>query len=85
MEFGKFIASKEFENLKISDEYWRSVSDKFPKLSKLACLLNILVSTSFIERFFSLCGFINNPRSTNISDDLFIEKTLLKANLWILE
>jgi len=48
-------------------------------------LLSIPATSAHIERFFSVAGIINSKHSTNISDDLLIERSLLKANIKLLE
>lgn len=45
-------------------------------------LLNVFTILILLQ---SLCGSINNQRATNISDELFIMRSMLKANLWLLE
>ena len=58
---------------------------KFPYLSKLALRLsNISSSSAFIERYFSICGFVQNDRNQNMSQDLFIKRCFLRANIKIL-
>ena len=37
-----------------------------------------------IERYFSVCGFTQNKRKQNITENLFIAKCLLRANIKIL-
>ncbi len=68
-----------------SNQFWFKHENNFPYLSKLAlALLNIPSSSAFIERFFSICGVICNKRSLNIGDDLLITRSLLKANVKLL-
>jgi len=58
----------------------------FPKICELALiLLNINSSSAFIERFFSICGFIQDKRRQNITIDLFKMRCLLRANIKILD
>ena len=55
-------------------------------LSKLArILINIKSSSSCIERYFSICGFVSKKNRTNIGDDLFKAKCMLRANIEILK
>lgn len=44
-------------------------------------LLNIKSSSAIIERFFSICGIVNDKRRQNMSDELLITRSLLKANM----
>ena len=37
-----------------------------------------------IERYFSVCGFTQDKRKQNITENLFIAKCLLRANIKIL-
>jgi hypothetical protein len=46
--------------------------------------MNINSSSSFIERYFSICGFVQDKRRMNISIDLFQSRCLLRANIKIL-
>ena len=47
-------------------------------------LLNRNSSSAFIERFFSICGFIQDKRRAKTSIDLFKKRCLLRANIKIL-
>ena len=68
-----------------SQHFWLSNSKNFPNLFKLACfLLNISSSSACIERYFSICGFINKKQSSNSYTDLFLDRCLLRANISIL-
>ncbi|CAF0799022.1 unnamed protein product [Brachionus calyciflorus] len=58
-----------------SKEFWYQHQGAFAKLSKLAnILLNINSSSACVERFFSLCGFIENKRNQNMETELFINR-----------
>ena len=64
-----------------SKEFWYQHKGAFPKISKLAnILLNINSSSACVERFFSLCGFIENKRNQNMETELFISRCFLRAN-----
>ena len=66
-------------------EFWLSNRQQFPLLYRLACfLLNINSSSACIERFFSICGFVQKKNSSNIKSDLFKARCLLEANLDLL-
>jgi hypothetical protein len=47
-------------------------------------LLNILSSAAYIERFYSLSGNICKTKSGNMGKNLIITRSLLKANIGIL-
>jgi hypothetical protein len=66
-------------------QFWLKNKEKLPYLSKLALLLmNINSSSAFIERYFSICGFVQDKRRKNISIDLFKNRCFLRANIKIL-
>jgi hypothetical protein len=68
-----------------SRNFWLDRLDSLPNLSKLALILsNINSSSAFIERYFSICGFVEDKRKMNISHDLFIKRCFLRANVKIL-
>ena len=65
--------------------FWLDRLSEFPKISKLALILsNINSSSAFIERYFSVCGFVQDKKKMNISLNLFIKRCLLRANIKIL-
>ena len=65
--------------------FWIKNTVKFPFLSKLArILINIKSSSSCVERYFSICGFNSKKYSSNIGDDLFTARCMLRANIDIL-
>lgn len=77
-----YIILKEM-NAEIKDisNFFKHHGNKFPYLKKLAYLLLCMnSSSSCIERFFSVCGFVNKKNSTNIRYCLFKAKCLLRAN-----
>ena len=66
--------------------FWSKYKTQMPRLSRLALvLLNINVSSAFIERFFSICGIICKKQSGNMSDDMIITRSILKTNIEILK
>ncbi len=65
--------------------FWNENALKLPMLHKLAqIILNINSSSASIERFFSLCGFVCDPRRARMDDDLVIIRCLLKANIQLI-
>jgi hypothetical protein len=85
-EFRKLIRSKDFiEQVEVTEDFWCENSANFPILSKLAqALLVIPSSASFIERFFSICG-VMSEKYTNIDDDLFQMRSMLRVNFDVLK
>lgn len=63
-------------------EFWRENKKELPYLYDLALrLLSIPASSASVERLFSVAGQINNIRAQNMSSDLLIKRTFLKANM----
>ena len=85
--FTKFLQSKEFfDKYFSSKQFWIKNGKKFSNLSKLTLiLLNILASSSCVERYFSICGVVCQKRNSHSNDDLIISRCLLKANMPILK
>jgi hypothetical protein len=48
-------------------------------------LLNLPATSSFIERFFSISGIVCDVRRLNMTDDLVIKRSMMKANMNILK
>ena len=70
---------------KSTSSFWREKSEKLPMLAKLAeILLNINSSSASVERYFSICGLVQNKRACNSDTQFFISKCVLRANLNIL-
>jgi hypothetical protein len=87
MKFTKIIREKSFleENF-TTKQFWLKHKTLIPNLFNLSLIiLNILPSSSVIERFFSICGVICENRRLAMKDDLLIERSLLKTNIKILE
>ena len=87
-KFKTFISQNNFENIKrikSSTAFWEQNSGAIPHIARLFLLLNTIPSTSAsIERYFSICGFVSNKRSSNMAPDLFVTRCLLRANLGLL-
>jgi hypothetical protein len=65
-----------------SKKFWIENANKFPNLKNLSLILfNTNASSAFLERYFSLCGFVSKKNSCNISVDLFIARCLLRSNI----
>ncbi len=86
--FRKILSENNFKFLSVAistKSFWLKRNSEFPILCKLSLLLNNINSSSaFIERYFSICGFIQNKRAANIAVDLFIARCFLRANIKIL-
>lgn len=87
-KYKAFLIEKNYYNLhNISSSkcFWLKNSTTYPLLTKLASiLLNINSSSAFIERYFSICGFASKKNRSNIGEDLFIKRCMLRANIDIL-
>ena len=69
-----------------SIKFWLDNKKTFPSLYKLALILfNIPSSSAFVERFFSICGIVNDKRRGNMKDETLINRSFLKSNLDLLE
>jgi hypothetical protein len=67
-------------------KFWISNSKCFPILSSVALILiNIPSNSAFIERFFSLCGIICHDKAGNMGDELIIKRSMIAANIKILD
>jgi hypothetical protein len=65
-----------------SKEFWKKIKN----VSKnLWFLLNINSSNAFKERFYSICGFVQDKMRQNTTIDLFKMRCLLRANINILD
>ncbi len=84
--FTDLIRNTSFLTNKFSTkQFWIKHSTKMPNLTQLAIiLLSIQCSGAFIERFFSICGFVSTKRSASMSDELIIMRCLLKSNMKLL-
>jgi len=84
--FSAILGNKKFTNSDISTiDFWLKHRSDMPKLFDLQIiLLNIPASSSFIERFFSLSGIVCDSRRLNLNDELIVMRSLMKANMTIL-
>lgn len=84
--FSEYLSNVNFKTIKSTRSFWIANKGKFPKLLKLAIyLLNISASSAFVERFFSIAGIICKKNSGNMNEDLIIKRSMLKANIEILD
>ena len=67
---------------KSTRRFWQNKANELPILYELACiLLNIPSSSSYVERFFSVCGIVNRQRAGNMNNSTLINRAFLKVNL----
>ena len=67
-------------------KFWTDFKSEMPNLFELQIiLLNCPATSSFIERFFSLSGIVCDIRRLNMTDDLMLMRSLMKANMGILK
>lgn len=66
--------------------FWNSYGVEMPILRKLFQIcLSIPSSSSFIERFFSICGLVCNQRNGRSDVELIRCRSLMRANVKILQ
>jgi hypothetical protein len=84
--YSNLIKDKNFiETCENSPDFWIKNAEKYPILYKTALVLcSINSSSAFIERFFSICGVINDCRRGNMDKDLFFIRAFLACNIDIL-
>jgi hypothetical protein len=84
--FSSLLAKPEtIKNTKSTLSFWKTHKTKMPKLFQLSIiLLNITSTSAFIERFFSISGIVCDSRRLNMTEDLIIMRSLMKANIHIL-
>jgi hypothetical protein len=76
---------KKYQITETNSQFWRNNERSFPELYKLAIIiLNIQSSSSFVERFFSICGVVCKKRATNMKNKLIIMRSMMKANFHLL-
>jgi hypothetical protein len=87
--FATLLGNKKFVeecSKKKTSDVWKKYKNKMPILYQLKqVLLNIPATSSFIERFFSISGIVCDIRRLNMTDDLIIMRSLMKANMHILK
>lgn len=84
--YSRILSQTEYlKTCRSSTQFWIKNSNSMPKLSSLALLLlNIPASSAHVERFFSICGAVCKQSSLGMKDDLIILRSMLKANLDLL-
>ena len=83
--FVNILRNHNFTNKTHYDAFWLEKRKELPYLYNL-CLMffNILTSSAYVERFFSICGVVNRKRAGNMTDEKLINRAFLKSNLTIL-
>jgi hypothetical protein len=87
-EFNLILQAMNLEKKQMftTKSFWEKYEIKMPNLFELALLLtHIPPSSSFIERFFSVCGIVKDKRQGNMSSNLLEMRSQLKANLSYLQ
>ena len=82
------LLSKEdtIKKTKSTTEFWLNYRKDLPYLFKLKnILLYIPVSSSFIERFFSISGIVCDIRRASMNNELIVMRSMMKANMPILQ
>jgi hypothetical protein len=80
------VQSKAFKHYKSNSTFWIDFKEKATLLNRLYMVLsNIPAGSSFIERFFSICGIVNKQRASNMTLGLFRARCLLKTNIKLLD
>ena len=65
-----------------SKDFWLRQKTEMKHLYQLSLILfNILPSSSFIERFFSICGHVCSDRRGSMDHELIKIRCLLKSNI----
>ena len=83
---GILTETKKLKKIKKTRDFWLHHKNDMPYLYELQLLLlNIPASSSFIERFFSISGFVCDVKRLNMKEDLIIMRSLMKANMNILK
>jgi hypothetical protein len=73
-------------SIKSTTQFWKENKKDLPHLFELQLiLLNIPASSSFIERFFSISGIVCDVRRGSMNDDLIEMRSMMKANMHVLE
>lgn len=85
-EFLNYLQTKDLRTIKATRSFWAIKVDQFPNLSKAALILyNIPASSAFFERYFSICGIICKKNCGNMSADMIIKRSMLKANFNLID
>lgn len=84
--FLTYLKDRDLEKMTSTRSFWSKKATTYPNLSKAALILyNIPASSAFIERFFSICGITCRRNSGNMSASMIIKRSMLKANLNLLD
>ena len=79
------IVYSNIEGIKSNKKFWNENSEKLPRLRFLyICMQNIPATSAFIERYFSFAGIVCKKNAGSMSDSLMISRSMLKANMHIL-
>ena len=88
LDFISLLENNSIKDKKFTDgsvNFWLRSQIILPLLSRLFLITyNIPASSAYVERFYSICGNICKQRSGNMSSDTIITRSMLKANMEIL-
>lgn len=80
-----FINRDVIRSVTKTKHFWLKNQIVLPILFSFAIrVMNIAISSAYIERYFSVCGVVCTTKSFNMKDDLVIIRSLLKANYKLL-
>ena len=84
--FTKLIGHNEFsQSVKGSNRFWKKNELEFPRLFLLwQVLSNNGCTSAHIERYFNITGLVCDKSRLNMTDDLIIERSMLKVNMPLL-
>lgn len=69
-----------------TSEFWKKNKNQMPYLFNLALKpLTIPPTSEFLERFFSYSGIICSNRTPNLSDEMLINRSMIRSNMCLLE
>ena len=84
-EFTLILTETSFKKL-CTRQFWIKYQLRMPNLYKLFLyFMTISASSAIIERYFSICGVVCKQRSSNISEETIITRSMLKVNMSHLE
>jgi hypothetical protein len=86
LQYSTLIADQNVIKSNVSTSvFWKEKRLEMPNLFKLSIiLLNISSTSAFIGRIFSISGIVCENKRANMTDDLIVMRSMLKANMDIL-
>jgi hypothetical protein len=84
--FINLLQVTDLKSIKSSLNFWRTYSNLFPNIRRVALILkNISTNSSFVERFLSITGGVCNEQAGNMEDELIINRSLVNTNVKLLK